>query len=73
LSSNNNLSANFSEITIPIEHSSLLGSSDYSHHLYSTSETVSDHRSKDIDLTENTTLDVLIEELSFNVTMGFFE
>ena len=69
--------ANFSEITTQIQHTSLLGSQDLdvffdrNKGLYSHNYTLTDQRIEDIDLAQNRTLEVLIEELMFNITMSF--
>lgn len=70
--------SNFSEITTSIQLTSLLGSSDL-HVFFDLNHgivagincTSSDQRVQDINLARNRTLDVLIEELSFNTTVSF--
>jgi hypothetical protein len=68
---------NFSEITTQIQHTSLLGSQDLdvffdrNKGLYTHNYTLTDQRKQDIDLAQNRTLDVLIEELMFNITISF--
>lgn len=71
----------FSDITTGIQETALLGSSDlqsffdFNHNLYpskngTSSGKVSDQRAEDIALARNRTFDVLIEELSANITMS---
>lgn len=71
----------FSHITTGIQETALLGSSDlqsffdYNHKLYpskngTSSGKVSDQRAEDIALARNRTFDVLIEELSANITLS---
>jgi hypothetical protein len=74
--------AQFGVISTPIEHNSLLGSSDldvyfdfeYIYHLYGQNYTMpanyNPQRQQDIDLARNLPLRDLIEELSFNVTVS---
>jgi hypothetical protein len=78
----NSTKRKFSEIATPIEHNSLLGSLDldpffdYNDGLYLQNGTaelekpLSDQRLEDIALARNRTLAVLIEELSFNITIS---
>ena len=76
-SETSNIPTNFSEITTQIEHTSLLGSSDLdaffdaNHYLSSTNNSLSDQRLQDIALAGNQTLDVLIPELCYNMTISF--
>ncbi|KAK0103699.1 hypothetical protein ONS95_005707 [Cadophora gregata] len=78
----NTTNRKFSSISTPIEHNSLLGSVDldpffdYNDALYrqnstTANKTMSDQRREDKDLAKNKTLNALIEELSFNVTISF--
>lgn len=71
----------FSDITTGLQETALLGSSDlqsffdYNHNLYpskqgTSSGKVSDQRAEDIALARNRTFDVLIEELSANITLS---
>lgn len=71
----------FSDITTGIQETALLGSSDlqsffdFNHNLYpskngTSSGKVSDQRAEDIALARNRTFDVLIEELSANITLS---
>jgi hypothetical protein len=72
--------AQFGVIDTPIQHNSLLGSSDlaaffdFSRKLYQSDRSdlgvVSPQRMQDINLAKNRTMDVLIEELSFNITVS---
>ena len=78
----NSTNRRFSEITTAIAHNSLLGSVDldpffdFNDNLYlqnnatKQNSTRSDQRSEDKDLARSRTLDVLIEELSFNITLS---
>lgn len=64
---------NFTEITTNIQYTSLLGSQDLSPFFDSNhpeQRTASDQRLEDIALARNRTLDVLIEELTFNITIS---
>ncbi|KAH6713525.1 hypothetical protein BKA61DRAFT_43274 [Leptodontidium sp. MPI-SDFR-AT-0119] len=78
----NTTNRKFSSISTPIEHNSLLGSVDldpffdYNDALYrqnatTLNKTMSDQRVEDKALAKNKTLNALIEELSFNVTISF--
>lgn len=71
----------FSQITSNIQQTALLGSSDlqsffdFNHNLFpskpgTSSGKVSDQRTEDIAFARNRTLDVLIEELSANITLS---
>ncbi len=77
----NSTNRKFSSISTPIEHNSLLGSVDldpffdYNDALYvqnatSLNKPMGDQRVEDKALAKNKTLNALIEELSFNVTVG---
>jgi hypothetical protein len=72
--SNDTPPTTFSEITTQIEHTSLLGSQDLSvffdRNRAIWTNNISDQRREDIDLARNRTLDVLIEEVAFNITMS---
>jgi hypothetical protein len=76
-SNSSNVLTHFGEITTEIEHTSLLGSSDLdayfdsNHALHSNNSIVSDQRLQDIALAKNRTLDILIEELAYNITLSF--
>lgn len=69
----------FSEITTPIAHTSLIGTSDLdafferrsNDPLGNNKTAVSDQRAQDINLAGNATLENLIEELSWNITCSF--
>ncbi|KAH9203863.1 hypothetical protein DL95DRAFT_320599 [Leptodontidium sp. 2 PMI_412] len=75
----NSLSFAFSETNTPILDTSLLGTSDLDvifdmcHALHSSSDsnTISGQRLHDIQLARNQTLDVLIPELAYNITLSF--
>ncbi|KAH7346808.1 hypothetical protein BKA65DRAFT_477981 [Rhexocercosporidium sp. MPI-PUGE-AT-0058] len=78
----NSTNRKFSSISSPIEHNSLLGSLDldpffdYNDALYrqnatSLNRTMGDQQVEDKALANNKTLNTLIEELSFNVTISF--
>jgi hypothetical protein len=75
-SATSNIPTNFSEITTQIQHTSLLGSSDLdaffdaSHYLASTNTSLSDQRLQDIALAKNHTLEILIPELCYNITLS---
>ena|SRR5947209_851355 len=69
----------FGMINSPIQHTSLLGTSDLDVFFNFNDDKgacklpydkLSAQRRQDIDLARNRTLDVLIEELSFNITVG---
>lgn len=65
---------NFTEITTDLQYISLIGSSDLQAFFDSNhpgANGISDQRNQDIELAHNRTLDVLIPELMFNITMSF--
>ncbi len=66
--------SNFSQITTDVKQTNLIGSPDLSPLIDSdhpTNMTHSDQRKEDMDLARNLTLDVLMEEMAFNITTSF--
>lgn len=79
LSEDTRMNNHFGLIDTPIQRNSLLGSNDLDYHFYmnqrmlyplDTNMTLSLQRLRDKALARNLTLDILVEELSFNVTIS---
>jgi hypothetical protein len=79
LSEDIRMNNHFGLINTPIQHNSLLGSNDLDYHFYMNQRmlypldnnmTLSFQRLQDKALARNLTLDILVEELSFNVTIS---